>query len=115
MEKCIKGNAVVRPFPFPDLTGSKKNTVLVLAEVNDNNILLCQITSQQARDNNTISLFHSDPQNCYLPADSNICPLRVFAGDKAMVARKAVPIKMKIKSPGINQIGVVSQKYFSKT
>ncbi len=45
MEKFIKGDVVVMPFPFSELSGSKKRPALVLADLPGDDILLCQITS----------------------------------------------------------------------
>jgi len=50
MAAFIKGDVVVIPFPFSDLSGSKKRPALVLADLPGNDILLCQITSQQTND-----------------------------------------------------------------
>jgi mRNA interferase MazF len=51
MEKFVKGDIVVIPFPFSDLSGSKKRPALVLANLQGDDIILCQITSQQIKDN----------------------------------------------------------------
>lgn len=47
---------VVLPFPFSDLTGSKRRPALVLAELDGDDRILCQITSQQFRDSYSIPL-----------------------------------------------------------
>ncbi|MFA6084453.1 hypothetical protein [Mucilaginibacter sp.] len=50
MAKFIKGDVVVIPFPFSDLSGSKRRPALVLADLPGDDIILCQITSQQNAD-----------------------------------------------------------------
>ena len=50
MAGFVKGDVVVIPFPFSDLSGSKKRPALVLADLPGDDILLCQITSQQTKD-----------------------------------------------------------------
>ncbi|MCX6680662.1 MAG: hypothetical protein NTX42_09920 [Methanothrix sp.] len=50
MEKFVKGDVVVVPFPFSDLTEAKRRPALVLAELDGDDRILCQITSQQFRD-----------------------------------------------------------------
>lgn len=46
MAKLVKGDVVVIPFPFSDLTQTKKRPALVLAEAGGSDLVLCQITSQ---------------------------------------------------------------------
>lgn len=50
MEKFVKGDVVVVPFPFSDLTEAKRRPALVLAELDGEDRILCQITRQQFRD-----------------------------------------------------------------
>jgi len=50
MEKFVRGDIVVIPFPFSDLSGSKKRPALVLADLQGDDIILCQITSQHTKD-----------------------------------------------------------------
>jgi mRNA interferase MazF len=51
MEKFVKGDIVVIPFPFSDLSGSKKRPALVLANLQGDDIILCQITSRRPKIN----------------------------------------------------------------
>ena len=53
MERFVKGDDIVIPFPFTDLSGTKRRPALVLADLPGDEIILCQITSQQ-NDNNAI-------------------------------------------------------------
>jgi len=50
MEKFIKGDIVVIPFPYSDLSNAKKRPALVLAESSLGDLILCQITSQEFKD-----------------------------------------------------------------
>jgi mRNA interferase MazF len=43
--KFIKGDVVVLPFPFSDLTGNKKRPALVVANLQGDDVILCLITS----------------------------------------------------------------------
>lgn len=47
MEKFVKGDVVVVPFPFSDLTEAKRRPAFVLEELDGEDRILCQITSQQ--------------------------------------------------------------------
>ena len=60
MGEFIKGDVVVIPFPFSDLSGSKRRPALVLADLPGYDILLCQITSQQTIDHFAVPLSLSD-------------------------------------------------------
>lgn len=61
MEKFVKGEVVVLPFPFSDLSSSKKRPALVLASLDGDDVILCQITSEQTRkDKYSIDLNDSD-------------------------------------------------------
>ena len=60
MEKFVKGDVVVLPFPFSDLSASKKRPALVIAALEGDDIILCQITSKARTDNYSIILNNSD-------------------------------------------------------
>jgi mRNA interferase MazF len=48
MDPPSVGDVVIIPFPYSDLTQSKRRPALVLAEVGRGGFLLCQITSKQS-------------------------------------------------------------------
>ena len=88
MERFIKGDIVVVPFPFSDLTGSKKRPAMVLADLVGDDIILCQITSQNIKDNYAISLNDYDFLKGTLSVQSNIRPNRIFTADKNIIINK---------------------------
>ena len=47
MAAFVKGDIVVLPFPFSDLSASKRRPALVLADLQGDDIILCQITSKK--------------------------------------------------------------------
>ena len=55
MAKFIKGDVVVIPFPFSDLTQTKRRPALVISVLEGDDIILCQITSRTIRDNYMLS------------------------------------------------------------
>jgi len=60
MVRSVKEDVVVVPFPFSDLTQAKRRPALVLAQLEGNDRILCQITSQHVRDPYAIELNDSD-------------------------------------------------------
>jgi mRNA interferase MazF len=89
MERFVKGDVVVIPFPFSDLSGSKKRPAFVLADLPGDDIILCQITSQNFLDNYAIALESSHFISGDLPVPSFIRPSRIFTADKNLIIRKA--------------------------
>jgi mRNA interferase MazF len=94
MAGFVKGEVVVIPFPFSDLTGSKRRPALMIADLPGNDIILCQITSQNtAKDIFAISLKATDFQTGILTVDSYIRPNRIFTADKALIIKSIGVIK----------------------
>jgi mRNA interferase MazF len=87
MEKFVKGDIVVVPFPFSDLTNSKKRPAMVLADLKGDDIILCQITSKNRYDAYSIILTDSDFEIDNLHQTSNIRPNRIFTADKQIILR----------------------------
>jgi mRNA interferase MazF len=85
MAKFIKGSVVVVPFPFSDLSQAKKRPALVITDLNNNDLILCQITSQQIYDDYSIALNDKDFSKGSLKKESNIRPNRVFTADKNII------------------------------
>lgn len=88
MERFVKGDVVVIPFPFSDLTNSKKRPALVLSDFAGDDVILCQITSQFIKDNYVVSIADSDFISGSLHKPSNIRPNRLFTADRRLIERK---------------------------
>jgi mRNA interferase MazF len=52
----VKGDVVVVLFPFSDLSSAKKRPALVIAALDGDDVLLCQITSRLISDQYSIPL-----------------------------------------------------------
>ena len=78
MAQFMKGDIIVVPFPFSDLTQSKRRPALILAELAGDDRILCQITSQKVSDRYAIKLDDSDLESGGLKQKSNIRPNRIF-------------------------------------
>jgi mRNA interferase MazF len=88
MAGFVKGEIVVIPFPFSDLSGSKRRPALVLADLPGADIILCQITSQRSpKDVFAIPLDAADFTLGSLPVPSNIRPNRIFTADKNLIIK----------------------------
>jgi mRNA interferase MazF len=92
MEKFVKGDIVVIPFPFSDLSGSKNRPALVLADLKGDDIILCQITSHLTKDNYAIAIKDADFKIGKLTVSSNIRPNRIFTADKNIIIKKAASL-----------------------
>ena len=88
MEKLVKGDVVVLPFPFSDLTASKKRPALIIAVLEGNDVILCQITSRLRTDSYSILLANSDFKTGGLNLVSNIRPNRLFTAEKSLIQYK---------------------------
>jgi mRNA interferase MazF len=93
MGRFIKGDVVVTPFPFSDLTASKRRPALVVANLTGDDIIICLITSQGAKDNYAISLAFDDLANGQLKQNSNIRPNRLFTIDAKIVLYRIGTLK----------------------
>lgn len=56
MGAFVRGDVVVVPFPFSDLSATKRRPALVVATLSGVDVMLCQITSQASRDASAIPL-----------------------------------------------------------
>jgi mRNA interferase MazF len=81
----VKGDVVVLPFPFSDLTAAKRRPALVIASLPGRDVLLCQITSRAFTDRDAISLVDSDFTSGRLNHPSNIRPNRIFTADSGII------------------------------
>jgi len=87
--KFIKGDIVVVPFLFSDLTNAKRRPAFVLAVLPGDDIILCQITSRDTKDEFAIKVKVTDFKEGSLPVESNIRPNRLFTADRNIILYKA--------------------------
>ena len=111
MGKFVKGDVVVIPFPFSDLSQSKRRPALVLSVLPGNDLILCQITSQKVRDSLSIALDDSDFDSGSLKSPSNIRPNRIFTADEAIILYKVGTINPKKMDLVTKQLVEILNKY----
>jgi|SRR5436305_6064706 mRNA interferase MazF len=85
MAGLVKGDVVVIPFPFSNLSDSKRRPALVLSPLDGDDLILCQITSRQVRDRYAVLLSDEDFANGSLKQPSNARPNRIFTADRNLV------------------------------
>ena len=85
MGKFVKGDIVVIPFPFSDLSGSKRRPALVLADLGGDDVILCQITSVARNDSNAVPIDTIDIATGTLPVKSFVRPSKIFTASRHLV------------------------------
>lgn len=89
MGKFVKGDVVVAPFPFSDLSAAKRRPALVIATLTGDDVILCQITSKSVADSYAIPIVSTDFASGSLPQDSNVRPNRLFTADANIILYRA--------------------------
>ncbi len=98
MERLVKGDVVVLPFPYTNFSGVKKRPAVVIATLRGQNVILAQITTNQRNDEDLVSLKERDFASGSLSSDSFIMASLVFTADASQIEYKAGKIKQeKIK------------------
>lgn len=85
----MKGDVVIVPFPFSDLSQLKKRPAFVVTVLEGDDIILCQITSQWIKDKYAISVDESDFATGNLRQESHIRTNRIFTADRNIILYRA--------------------------
>lgn len=103
MEGLVKGDVVVLPFPFSDLSANKRRPAIVIAAGEYGDVILCQITSkaptnrrirrQSASGTETVELIGKDFQEGKLKITSYVRPRKIFTSDSGLILYRAGKIK----------------------
>jgi mRNA interferase MazF len=91
--KFVKGDVVVVPFPFSDLTQAKRRPALIITPLQGDDVILCQITSKAVKDNYAIPLEAGDFETGTLKQTSNIRPNRIFTADSHIILYQVGSLK----------------------
>jgi mRNA interferase MazF len=90
MGRFVKGDVVIVPFPFSDLSSTKRRPALVAATLGTgDDVVLCQITSRTVADNFSIHIAESDFVTGGLRRKSNVRPNRLFTADTRIILYRA--------------------------
>lgn len=104
MAKFVKGDVVVVPFPFSDLTQAKKRPALIIPALECDDLILCQITSQSVRDNYAILLNDKDFETGSLKQTSNARPNRIFTADSHIILYRVGCLKSEKLSAVVEEV-----------
>ena len=110
MERFIKGDVVVVPFPFSDLTHAKRRPAVVVAELEGDDLILCQITSQKVRDKYAVPLGDEDFESGTLKRKSNVRPNRIFTADRHIILYRVGHLKSEKTNQIIEKIVEILRK-----
>jgi mRNA-degrading endonuclease toxin of MazEF toxin-antitoxin module len=102
--KPLKGDVVVVPFPFSDLKEAKRRPALVLASLDGDDLILCQITSRQTRDRYAIPLEDDDFASGSLRQASNLRPNRLFTADRALILYRVGTLKLEKLKEAVHRL-----------
>lgn len=79
------GDVVIIPFPYSDLSQSKRRPALVLAAVGTGDFLLCQITSKPYDYQHALSLTQSDFLSGGIRVESFIRSSKLFTANESLI------------------------------
>ncbi|MBF8249556.1 MAG: hypothetical protein HW400_157 [Candidatus Levybacteria bacterium] len=104
MGKFAVGSVVLVTFPFSNLKGQKIRPALVLANVEFNNLILCQITSKPYTSKISICLQPSDFVAGGLPIISYIRPDKLFTADTTIIKKTVGQLTTTIRNTVLKNI-----------
>jgi mRNA interferase MazF len=110
MEKPLKGEVIVIPFPFTNMNAAKRRPALVLANIRGDDVITCPISSQARGADYAIPLEDSDFSKGKLPLASFIRPNVLFTADKSLIEKKIGALKKNKIDEVIEQVCKILKK-----
>ena len=83
------GSVVLVPFPFSDLSQSKRRPAVVLAEAGRGDWILCQVTSKPYADARAVMLTEADFEHGSLSLVSYARPAKLFTAHESLFVSEA--------------------------
>lgn len=96
MENITIGSVVLVSFPFSNLKGKKIRPALVLAQVEFENLILCQITSKPYSSKSAVKIDPTDFAKGSLPVTSYVRPDKLFTADHEIIENVTGTLKLSI-------------------
>lgn len=89
-----QGEILFVPFPFTDLSSTKKRPVVVISKNNScSDIITCAITSNLRDTNNSLLIDSSDLEKGRMPLQSLIKSDKIFTLEKSIILKKFGKLK----------------------
>ena len=88
MERFVRGDIIVIPFPFSDLSNFKRRPALVLTDLDGEDIIILQMTSKNRNKKYSIKISESDFKKGLLNIDSFVRCDRLYTLDKNIILKK---------------------------
>ncbi len=110
MPVFVKGDVVVLPFPYSDLSQVKRRPALVVGLSSGGDIILCQITSKAVADGDAVPLSSDDFISGALSQPSNVRPNKLFTADSQTVLYRVGKVRQFLLDDVINRITEVLQR-----
>jgi mRNA interferase MazF len=110
MEKFVKGDIVVTPFPFSDLSSSIKRPALVVANLNGQDLIVAQITTKQRNDDYQVVLSQKDLTQGALKVNSFIRPNKILSIRSSIIIYKLGTLKNEKTNEVIDKIVGIFRK-----
>jgi mRNA interferase MazF len=110
LARFVKGEVIVIPFPFSDLTQAKRRPALIIAELEGDDLILCQITSQRVKDKYAVEISDKDFETGGLRQPSNVRPNRIFTADSHIVLYRIGNLKKTKINEIIEKVVEIIQK-----
>jgi mRNA interferase MazF len=104
MGRFVKGQIVVLPFPFSDLSSAKNRPAFVVAPLTGDDLIVCQITTVNRTDSYAIPVTTQDFVTGSLPHPSMIRANRLFTADAKLIVRTAGTLSQRKIQEVINKI-----------
>jgi mRNA interferase MazF len=94
MKRFVKGDVVVVPFPFSDLSDLRRRPALVVADLKGDDFVLCQITTAIRIDPYVVALRDEDFGKGSLPANESFIRMnKIFTADISLILYKRGSLK----------------------
>lgn len=104
MGTITASSIVLVPFPFSDLSRSKLRPALVLADTDQGDIILAQITSKPYADSYSIEIKDSDFLFGSLRITSYVRPGKLFTANQSLIKAEVGKLKSEIFNKIIQQV-----------
>lgn len=108
MGRFAVGQVVSSAFPFSDLSGRKYRPALIVAIVDFDDLVLCQITSKAYASTKAIQLTAADFATGSLPITSYIRPNKLFTAEPSIISK----VYGELKSAKLGQVHAALRKLF---